>query len=171
MHTSGSLPRAEALQCWFVVRTRESVAINNWYSPTVCLILCVSRCCSAPIVRSPAGSTSRARCSASDVARSALAGVTARMMAFSPCAERTNIASSKLQSSTILRCSSQAPGTLQLVGCNADHAPSHRCAPCFRDPAQSTSAAHRSAPLSDLQVKNDSFGTSKRNCFRFLPEC
>mmetsp|Transcript_5727 Transcript_5727/g.16370 ORF Transcript_5727/g.16370 Transcript_5727/m.16370 type:complete len:200 (+) Transcript_5727:1420-2019(+) len=39
---------------------------------------------STPMVRSPAGSTSRARCSASEVARSALAGVTARIMAFSP---------------------------------------------------------------------------------------
>ena len=37
------------------------------------------------MVRSPEGSTSRARCSASEVARSALAGVTARMMALSPC--------------------------------------------------------------------------------------
>jgi len=38
-----------------------------------------------PMVLSPAGSTCRARCSASEVARSALAGVTARMMALSPC--------------------------------------------------------------------------------------
>ena len=37
------------------------------------------------MVRSPAGSTSRARCRASEVARSALAGVTAKMMALSPC--------------------------------------------------------------------------------------
>ncbi len=41
----------------------------------------------APIVRSPVGSTSRARCKASDVARSAFAGVTARMIALSPCRE------------------------------------------------------------------------------------
>lgn len=40
---------------------------------------------STPIVLSPAGSTCRARCSASDVAKSALAGVTARIMALSPC--------------------------------------------------------------------------------------
>ena len=37
------------------------------------------------MVRSPAGSTSLARCKASDVAKSALAGVTARMIALSPC--------------------------------------------------------------------------------------
>ena len=37
------------------------------------------------MVLSPAGSTCLARCKASDVARSAFAGVTARMMALSPC--------------------------------------------------------------------------------------
>ena len=41
----------------------------------------------SPMVRSPAGSTSLARWRASEVARSAFAGVTARMMALSPCAE------------------------------------------------------------------------------------
>jgi hypothetical protein len=46
--------------------------------PAVCLTI-------SPMVRSPEGSTSRAMRNASDVARSALAGVTARMIAFSPC--------------------------------------------------------------------------------------
>lgn len=40
---------------------------------------------SLPTVLSPAGSTSLAKWSASEVARSAFAGVTARMMALSPC--------------------------------------------------------------------------------------
>ena len=39
------------------------------------------------MVLSPAGSTSLARWRASDVARSAFAGVTARMMALSPCSK------------------------------------------------------------------------------------
>lgn len=43
---------------------------------------------STPMVRSPGGSTSRAMRSASLVAKSALAGVTARMMALSPCGGR-----------------------------------------------------------------------------------
>ena len=43
-----------------------------------------------PMVLSPAGSTCLARCKASDVARSAFAGVTARMMALSPCKVKVN---------------------------------------------------------------------------------
>lgn len=68
----------------------------------------------SPIVRSPAGSTSRARCSASDVARSALAGVTARMMAFSPCTAMT--ASVNLSASaTRIRGTSSRQKTSQMV--------------------------------------------------------
>ena len=46
-----------------------------------------------PMVLSPAGSTCLARCKASEVARSAFAGVTARIMALSPCKDKKPIAS------------------------------------------------------------------------------
>jgi hypothetical protein len=54
--------------------------------------------CRSPMVRSPVGSTSRASLSASEVARSALAGVTARMMALSPAPARASPLRSRARS-------------------------------------------------------------------------
>lgn len=64
--------------------------------------------CAPPMVREPAGSTSRASCSASDVARSALAGVTASMMALSPCRVRHKPLPGCLQASVYQQCALQA---------------------------------------------------------------
>ena len=68
----------------------------------------------APMVRSPAGSTCRARCSASEVARSALAGVTARMIALSPCkADGSN--DEDLWSEIMRQSKREREGSAQLV--------------------------------------------------------
>ncbi len=70
-----------------------------------------SRCSRSPMVRSPVGSTSRASLSASEVARSALAGVTARIMALSPAGRPGSLAQQRPAGCRRVRraCSRGAP--------------------------------------------------------------
>jgi hypothetical protein len=114
-----------------------------------------------PMVREPAGSTSRASCSASDVARSAFAGVTARMMAFSPCFTHNSHVSAGPHPNASLQAAQQAEVMKASSFCQSsyrklDHMcfnqrPGCKCGPWPPAPAQWSAAAHRLAPWSALQ--------------------